>query len=129
MSLHNEPKASDMTQARRPWLTLSVVVAAALWSPSASSGATTRLCGSVVDPYPNTRFEGIDLSRVTATGVSCATAKRVARGAHRKALGLGPSENGIRRFSWDGWTVTGDLQGSSDTYIATKRGNRVRWRF
>lgn len=81
------------------------------------------------DPYPGTRYEGVDLSRITATGATCRTAKRVARGAQRRALGLTPPPSGTRTFSWNGWRVTGDLRGSSDRYVATKAGKRVRWRF
>jgi hypothetical protein len=35
----------------------------------------------------------------------------------------------VRRFTWNGWRVTGDLRGSSDAYVATKGDRRVRWRF
>jgi hypothetical protein len=105
---------------------LSVPVATA--APAAEA-AKTRSCGSVSDPYPGTRYEGVDLSRITATGVSCRTAKRVVRGAHHKALGLTPPPSGVRTFSWDGWRVTGDLRDSSDRYVATKGARRVRWRF
>lgn len=99
-----------------------------VWSPSAQ-GATTRSCGAVVDPYPGTRYEGIDLRRIRATGLSCSSARRVARGAHRKALGLTPPASGVRRFTWNGWRVTGDLRGVSDSYIASRGGRIVRWRF
>jgi hypothetical protein len=53
----------------------------------------------------------------------------VAKGAHKKALGLTAPPSGIRSFSWDGWTVSGDLRGSHDTYVAAKGSRRVRWRF
>jgi len=68
----------------------------------ATQAATTRSCGSVKNPYPGTRYAGVPLSHITATGVSCTTAKRVAKGAHKKALGLTPSASGIRSFSWEG---------------------------
>jgi hypothetical protein len=109
--------------------TALALVAAVLLLPAAAHGATARSCGSVSNPYPGSRYEGADLSRITATGVSCATARRVARGAHRRALGLTPSPSGIRTFTWNGWRVTGDLRPSSDRYVATRRGTRVRWRF
>jgi hypothetical protein len=51
----------------------------------------------------------------------------MARGAHRRALGLPVAA--VRRFTWNGWHVTGDLRGSSDAYVATKGDRRVRWRF
>jgi len=105
------------------------VLAAVVLLPAAAHGATTRACGSIANPYPGTRYDGADLSRITATGVSCATARRVARAAHRRALALTPSPSGIRTFTWNGWRVTGDLRPSHDRYVATRRGTRVRWRF
>ena len=95
----------------------------------ATQAATTRSCGSVKDPYPGTRYAGVDLSHITAKGVSCTTAKRVARGAHKKALGLTPPPSGVRTLTWDGWRVSGDLRGSHDSYVATEGALRVRWRF
>ena len=103
--------------------------AAVLATTTAAPSATTRSCGSVSSPYPGTRYAGVDLSRITATGVSCRTARTVARGAHRKALAITPSPNGIRSLTWNGWKVTGDLRPSSDRYVATRRGARVGWRF
>jgi hypothetical protein len=108
---------------------LAVLAAVLLLPAAAAHGATPRSCGAISNPYPGTRYDGADLGRITATGVSCATARRVARGAHRRALALTPSPSGIRTFTWDGWRVTGDLRPSSDRYVATRRGTRVRWRF
>jgi hypothetical protein len=95
----------------------------------ASAADAARRCRPVVDPYPGTRYEGIDLTGIRATSVSCARARRVARGAHRKALGLTPPASGVRRFTWKGWRVTGDLRGASDRYVARRGAMRVRWRF
>ena len=106
-----------------------VVLAAAVGPVQAAPAAETRSCRPVVDPYAGTRYEGTDLSDVRATGVSCATARRVARGAHRKALGLTPPAGGIRRFTWRGWRVRGDLRGATDRYTAVRGDKRVRWRF
>ena len=94
-----------------------------------ADGAATRSCKPVVNPYPNTRYDGVDLRRIRATGVSCRVARRVARRAHYKALGLTPPPSGIRRFDWRGWRVTGNLRGSSDRYVAARGAKRVRWRF
>jgi hypothetical protein len=102
----------------------TLVVLAALAAP-ASASATS--CADVSNPYPGTRYDDVDLTRITATGVTCTTARRVARGAHRRALGLPVAA--VRRFTWNGWHVTGDLRGSSDAYVATKGDRRVRWRF
>jgi hypothetical protein len=118
----------DRAMRTRLVLALCLSVAGGALVP-ATQAAVTRSCGSVKDPYPGTRYAGVDLTRITAKGVSCATAKRVARGAHRKALGLTPPPSGIRSFSWDGWKVSGDLRGSHDTYAASKGSRRVRWRF
>jgi hypothetical protein len=111
---------------RRPLL---AAVLAALAAAGPAHAATTRSCGSIANPYPGTRFSGVPLSRITATGVSCATARRVARGAHRRALGLTPTASGIRTFTWNGWRVTGDLRPSTDRYVASRGAMRVRWRF
>lgn len=97
-------------------------------APSAGA-AESRACRPVIDPYPNTRFEGVDIRRIRATAVSCPTARRVARRAHRKALGLTPPPSGIRRFIWNGWKVTGDLRGATDRYLAARGARRVRWVF
>jgi hypothetical protein len=97
-------------------------------APSAH-GAPAEHCGRVVNPYPGTRYEGVDLRRIRAVGVSCRRARQVARGAHRKALGITPPASGVRRFSWHGWQVTGDLRGSSDRYVARRAGKRVTWLF
>jgi hypothetical protein len=101
---------------------------AGIGAPSAEA-AQTRSCGRIANPYPDTRYEGVDLRAIRATGVSCRGARRVARRAHRKALGITPPPTGVRRFTWRGWRVTGDLRGSSDRYVAERGDRRVRWRF
>ncbi len=107
--------------------TVLISVAAAVAAPAGALAA--RSCASVVNPYEGTRYEGVDLTPIRAQGVSCAVARGVARRAHRKALGLNPPPNGIRRFSWRGWRVRGDLRPSSDAYVARKGARVVRWRF
>jgi hypothetical protein len=86
-------------------------------------------CMRVVNPYPGTRYEGIDLTRIRGLHIRCSTARRVARRAHRKALGVTPSVNGVRHLRWNGWRVRGDLRGDHDRYVARKGAKRVRWRF
>ncbi len=111
---------------------MAVALCAALTSLSSpvAEAASYRACEPVRNPYAGTRYEGVDLSRVRALNVSCRGARRVARGAHRKALGLTPPPSGIRSFMWQGWRVTGNLRGNEDSYIAKRRGlKRVRWRF
>ena len=83
----------------------------------------------MVNPYPGTRYEGVDLTRIRATGVTCRKARRVARRAHHKALGITPPPSGVRQFRYHSWQVTGDLRGDSDRYVATRGAKRVRWRF
>ena len=97
-------------------------------APSAEA-AKKRTCERVVNPYPGTRYDGVDLRRIRATGVSCERARRVARGAHRKALSITPPSSGVRRFDWHGWEVVGDLRGASDRYVAKRDGKRVTWLF
>ncbi len=99
----------------------------AVTAPAASSAAYKK-CKPVKKPYPGTRYKGLDLSRIRALRVSCRTARRVAKGAHYKALSLTPT-GPIRRFTWKGWSVTGDLRPASDKYVAKKGRRRVRWRF
>lgn len=106
---------------------LSFVLAAG--AASVAQGASYRSCQPVKNPYPGTRYEGVDLSQIRALRVSCTTARRVARGAHRKALGITPPPSGVRTLTWNGWRIRGDLRPNSDRYLATKGSRRVRWRF
>jgi hypothetical protein len=107
---------------------VACVAPAAAHASTPAEGASARACRPVVNPYPNSRYEGSDLSRIRATGVSCRRARRVARGAHRKALGMTPVSP-VRRFNWKGWRVRGDLRGDHDRYVARRDGKQVRWRF
>jgi hypothetical protein len=103
-------------------------VAVALLAPSPAAASAAH-CKPVLDPYPHTRYAKVDLSRIRAVHTSCATARHVARRAHRKALRMGAGSGPIRRFTWHGWRVTGDLRPDSDRYVARKGERRVRWRF
>jgi hypothetical protein len=116
---------------RRPAALLIPFMAATLLAIGAgpAQAAGVHSCKSIANPYAGTRYEGVDLSGIRARGVSCTTARKVVRGAHHKALGLTPPPSGIRTFTWHGWKVTGNLRGDSDSYLATKSGHRVRWRF
>jgi len=97
--------------------------------PGSAQADSYRPCEPVQDPYSGSRYEGVDLSEIRALRVSCPTAHRVARGAHRRALAATPDEDGFVRVRWNGWSVTGDLRGVSDRYVAKKGDKRVRWRF
>ena len=95
----------------------------------AAEAASVRACKPIKNPYAGTRYEGTDISSIRSRGASCRGARRVARGAHYKALGLTPPPSGIRRFNWQGWRVTGNLRGDHDRYLATRSGRRIRWVF
>ncbi len=107
---------------------LLVLTAALCAGPPAASAASYKSCKPVANPYEGTRYEGVNLSSIRVLRGSCRGARVVARGAHRKALGITPT-GPIRRFSWGGWRVKGDLRGNSDSYLAVKGRKRVRWRF
>ena len=109
-------------------LTLLLCASGSLGGASAEA-APTKACKPVVNPYAGTRYEGVNLTQIRATGVSCRAARRVARLAHLKALGLTPPPSGVRRFTWHRWKVTGDLRPSTDAYVAKLADKRVRWRF
>ncbi len=102
-------------------------IAVAVVSPGAE--AALRACKPVENPYAGTRYAGSDLSHIRARNVTCPGARRVARGAHRKALSMTLPLSGVRRFRWRGWEVVGDIRGAHDRYLATRGHRRVRWRF
>ena len=111
----------------RRLLALAVALAALAATPPGAQAA--HRCKPVLNPYPATRYHGVDLTRIRATGVSCATARRVARRAHRKALRFTAPVGGTRQFTWHRWRVTANLRGDSDRYSARRPGKRVSWRF
>jgi hypothetical protein len=111
----------------KPRLLALLAVVTALAVPEAAAAA--KACDPVRNPYPGTRYEGTDLTRIRAVGVSCSWARKVAKRAHRKALGMPLPADGVRRLTWRGWSVTGDLRPENDRYVARKGDRRVRWRF
>ena len=111
---------------------LAVVTAAcalALVVPAGAQAGSYTTCRPVVNPYPDTRYEGSNLHHIRALGVSCRKARRVARRAHRRALGMTPPADGVREFTWGRWRVVGDIRGDTDRYRARRGEDRVRWRF
>src|SRR5829696_1047833 len=96
---------------------LLAALAVCALAPAAAQAATYASCKPIRDPYPHTRYAGVDLTRIRELHTTCATARRVARRAHRKALRLAAPESGVRRFSWNGWRVTGDLRPDRDQYL------------
>jgi len=61
-------------------------VAALALCPAVAQG---RSCEGVLNPYPGTRYQGIDLTHIRAKGVKCPKARRVAKRAHKMGLLLG----------------------------------------
>ncbi|HEX8648199.1 MAG TPA: hypothetical protein VF715_14995 [Thermoleophilaceae bacterium] len=119
-----------MTTSSRPRRALAVsTLLLAFALPPSAGAAESRACDPIVNPYAGTRYEGTDIRKIRAVGVSCSTARSVARGAHKKALGMTPPPSGVRRFEYKGWKVTGDLRGDDDRYVASRGGKRVRWVF
>ena len=119
-----------MRPFRAIWLSLLVAVTTLAAAPAPADAVVYRSCGSIENPYAGTRYEGVDITRIRALKVRCESGRRVARGAHRKALRITPGLSGVRRFTWHRWSVTGDLRGAHDRYVAkADGGKRVRWRF
>lgn len=115
-----------MLHARVTKVILSAALVLGILTFPSATFASSR-CASVSHPYPNSRYSDVGLTRIRATGLSCQTARRVAKGAHAKALGLPGSA--VRRFSWNGWKITGYLSGATDRYVAARGSARVTWRF
>jgi hypothetical protein len=113
-------------------LALALAFAAAALLAIAAPPADAASCASIrnVSQLNGTRFAGSDIFRIRAQGVSCATARRVARGATLRALGITPPVSGIKRFRFQSWAVSGNLRGSDDRYTATGTGGkRITWLF
>jgi len=127
--LHHSGYESGMFSPRKSLLFAAVLGTCLLPAASTAGAASYKSCKPVVNPYPGTRYDGVNLSSIRVLNGSCSGARLVAKGAHRKALGLTPSPSAIRRFAWGGWRVKGDLRGDSDRYLAVKGSKRVRWRF
>ena len=118
-----------MRFAPRSLVTVAGAVCVGLLAAPGADAASYKSCKPVVNPYEGSRYDGVNLSSIRVLNGSCGGARAVAKGAHRKALGLTPSPTPIRRLSWGGWRVRGDLRGDHDTYLAVKGSKRVRWRF
>jgi hypothetical protein len=121
-----------MTTRRRSSLTASLVATAlciAITVPVEASAAY-KSCARIVNPYAGTRYDGSDLYRIRALEVSCRTARRVVRRGHRKALADVPDADGFVHVTYRRWSITGDLRGDHDRYVARAAGEkRVRWLF
>lgn len=113
---------------RRTLLPILAVAATLAATAPGAAAVSYRSCHPVRNPFPHTRYAGVDLTHIRALHVSCATARHVARRAQRRALGMTPT-GPIRRLRWHGWHVRGDLRPAHDPYVARKGARRVRWRF
>lgn len=108
------------------------LTALCLAAPAALAGpadAKVRSCARVHNPFPGTRYADVDLTHIRVRNGTCKGARRVAKGAQRKALGITPNATGFKRFHWGGWRVKGDIRGDHDRYLAVKGRKRVRWVF
>ena len=115
---------------RAPILAAALAALAAALVAAAPAGAALRPCPPILDVafLEGTRYEGSDIYRIRAN-VSCRTARRVARGATRKALGITPPSSGIKRFRYRSWSIVDDLRGPADRFAAYSDDARVRWLF
>jgi hypothetical protein len=113
-------------------LALAFLAAALLAIAAAPAGAAFKSCRSIpnVSQLNGTRFAGADIFRIRAQGVSCATARSVARNATIRALGITPPVTGIKKFRYQSWSVSDDLRGNDDRYSASGTGTkRITWLF
>jgi hypothetical protein len=118
-----------LSTVHRGGLGAIVALCVAALIPAAAHAADFKRCSPVVNPYPDTRYEGANLHHIRALGVTCKRARKVARRAHRKALGRPLPADGVREFDWRRWEVVGDIRGDTDRYRARRGDDRVRWRF
>lgn len=108
----------------------TIALAAVLVAMAAASPAHARSCSPVLNMFEGSRFEGSDSYRIRATGVSCRTARRVARQGTRRAVAATPNANGFVRVRYRRWRVLDDLRGSTDRFKARAGGSkRITWLF
>jgi hypothetical protein len=113
---------------RRLAIPLAALAVASAWPTAAA--ADYKPCAPVRDVFEGTRYEGSDLYRVRAQGVSCKTARRVARRGTYKAVAGVPDSTGHVRVTYRRWRIVDDLTRSVDRFVAKAAGGkRVRWLF
>jgi hypothetical protein len=107
--------------------TLSLALAAV--TPGIADAAF-KSCRPVLNVFEGSRYEGSDLYRIRAQGVSCRTARRVVgRGTYR-AVAATPDPSGRVRVRYRRWFIVDDLRGPVDRFSARAGGpRRVRWLF
>jgi hypothetical protein len=110
---------------RRAGLTALVAL---LLVPAPPATADFKPCAPVRDVFDGSRYEGSDLYRIRARGVSCRTARRVAYRGTRKAEAATPDSTGHIRVTYRRWSIIDDLRGDVDRFRARAAGRkRVRW--
>jgi hypothetical protein len=96
----------------------------------ATADAAFKRCRPVTNVFEGSRYEGSDLYRIRAQGVSCKTARRVVRRGTYKAVAGTPNPSGYVRVRYRRWFILDDLRGSVDRFSARAGGRkRVRWLF
>jgi hypothetical protein len=96
----------------------------------ATADAAFKRCRPVLNVFQGTRYEGSDLYRVRAQGVSCRTARRVVRRGTYRAVAATPGPSGFVRVRYRMWFILDNLRGSVDRFSARADGRkRVRWLF
>ena len=113
-------------------LAVAFLAAALLATAAAPADAGFTSCAPItnVSQLSGTRFASSDIFRIRTQGVSCTTARGVARGATLRALGITPPVSGIKRFRYQSWAISDNLRGDDDRYTATGSGaKRISWLF
>jgi hypothetical protein len=101
----------------------------ALVAPAAGQAAY-KPCEPVLNIFEGSRYEGSKLYNIRAQGVTCATARRVARRGTYKAVADVPDAHGRVKVSYRRWTIFDDLRASVDRFVAkAPNRKRVRWLF
>jgi hypothetical protein len=114
----------------KPAIAASVLAVVSLAGLPEAASAAFKRCEPVRNVFEGTRYEGSDLYRIRAQGISCKTARRVARRGTYRGVASTPDSTGHVRVTYRRWSVVGDLRGSADSYSARAEGRkRVRWIF
>ena len=112
----------------RPAVCLAVLTLASV-APTAAQ-ADYHSCAPVRNIFEGTSYEGSDLYRIRAQGVSCATARRVARRGTYKAVADVPDSTGHVVVTYRRWRIVDDLTRPVDRFVAkAAERKRVRWLF
>lgn len=111
-------------------LITAALAAVLLAVAAAPAPAHAKSCRPVLNMFDGSRLEGSDSYRIRATGVSCSTARRVARQGTRRAVAATPNVDGFVRVRYRRWRVLDDLRGSTDRFRArASQTKRISWLF